>query len=269
MPSPAPDAERVDRLSVCIIAHDEAANIERTLTSVTGWAGEVIVVDCESTDDTGAIARRMGAAVHRRPNKLPELSKNDCFELASREWILSLDADEVVPDEVRREIESTISRNPIENGFKIPRRNYYFGVPLRHGGGYPDRQLRLFRRGRGRFPTGALHERLRVDGRVGDLTAAFDHFPYPSFDVWRRKFDFYTDVEAAALADRGVPIDRRTIRRHLITRPMRRWLERLFLRGGLRDGPAGILAATFDLMNQVVSFGKYWDRARRDRGGQA
>ena len=267
MSSHAPEANRVDRLSVCIVAHNEAANIARALESVTGWAGEVIVLDCESSDATGDIARGMGAQVHRRPNRLPELSKNDGFELAGREWILSLDADEVVTPGLKREIETTIERNPPENGFKLPRRNFYFDVPLMHGGNYPDKQLRLFRRGRGRFPSGALHERMRIDGEVGELHSPLDHFPYPSFDVWLRKFDFYTSLEAARLEERDVTIDPRAIRRYMIVRPMKRWLERLFLKRGLRDGAAGVLAATFDLVSQVVSFGKYWERKSRQRRG--
>jgi glycosyltransferase involved in cell wall biosynthesis len=263
--SDTPAADRIETLSVCIIAHNEAENIARVLESVTGWAGEMIVLDCDSSDATANIARGMGAEVHRGPNQVPELSMNDSFELASREWILRLDADEVVNPELKREIKTTIERNPLENGFKIPRRSFYFDVPLMHGGNYPDMQLRLFRRGRGRFPTGGLHERMRIDGEVGELRRPFDHFPYPSFDVWLRKFDFYTGIEAARLEEQGIPIDRRTIRRYMITRPLRRWLKRLFLKRGIRDGAPGVLAASFDLIYQVVSFGKYWERTTRHR----
>ncbi len=249
----------LNSLSVCIVAYNEAANIARTLDSVIGWAGEVVVVDCQSTDATAEIAQRMGADVHSRPNNRNlNVNKNISFDLADRPWILCLDADEVIPADLKIEIENIIGGNGPENGFKIPRRNYYFGTPLRYGGNYPDNQLRLFRRQYGRFAERHVHERLTVDGTVGELRAAFDHYPYPTFEIWLRKFEFYTAVEAARLHEEGVPINAGTIRRYMVTRPLRRWLERLFLKKGIRDGVPGVLAATFDLMNQVVSFGRYW-----------
>jgi len=252
----------VPALSVCIVAFDEAANIGRTLESVVGWAGEIIVIDCQSSDGTGEIAARMGAAVFERPNIIPEANKNVSFDHATREWIFCLDADEIVPDALKREIESVIARAPAENGFRVPRRNFYFGAPLMHGGNYPDRQLRFFRRGRGRYPGKGYHERIEVEGRVGDLDNPFDHHPYPTFEVWLRKFQFYTEYGADVLERAQVPITAATIRHHMIVRPMRRWLERLLLKRGLRDGVPGVLAASFDLITNIVSFGRYWMRVK-------
>ncbi|MDB5033239.1 MAG: waaE [Chlorobi bacterium] len=250
-------------LSVCMVARNEEDTIQRALDSVSGWSDEIIVVDCESSDATVAIAQKCGAAVHSRPNHLtPEVNKNISFDLAHGEWLLCLDPDEVIPVELREEIVRIVAGNPPENGFKIPRRNFYFGVPLRHGGNYPDHQLRLFRRGKGRFPGRSHHERVEIDGAIGELSVPFDHFPYPTFEIWLRKFEFYTSFEASRLAARGVPITPRTIRHYMIVRPLRRWLERLFLKRGIRDGVPGVLAATFDLMNNVVSFGRYWMMTR-------
>jgi hypothetical protein len=168
-------------------------------------------------------------------------------------------------DELKREIEELLAGTPRENGFKVPRRNFYFGSPLSHGGNYPDRQLRLFRRGRGSYPGVGYHERLIVDGEVGELRHPFDHHPYPTFEVWFQEFDRYTRHGALVLEKEGVPITPAMIRHHMITRPMRRWLERLFLKGGIKDGVPGVLAATFDLMTNVVSFGRYWERMKRGR----
>lgn len=249
-------------ISVCIVAYNEADNIERAIRSVEGWAREVIVIDCESTDGTGERARQLGTEVHHRPNIIPEANKNVSFDLAHCEWIFSLDADEEVPQELRREIATLITGGTAENGFKVPRRNFYFGQPLMHGGVYPDRQLRLFRRGHGRYPGRGYHERIEVDGRIGELEHPFDHHPYPTFDVWLRKFDFYTSYGATVLLERNVPITPKTIRHHMIVRPLRRWFERLVLKGGMKDGVAGVLAASFDLMTNIVSFGRYWMRIR-------
>jgi glycosyltransferase involved in cell wall biosynthesis len=255
-------------LSVCIIAHDEEENLQRTLDSVCGWAAEVLVLDCASRDRTAEIARAAGVLAGEVPNAAPEVNKNKCFDLATGEWIFSLDADEIIPDDLKREIETVIAGNPTQAAFKLPRRNYYFGAPLMHGGNYPDSQIRLFRRGRGRFPVGVdtMHDRMTIEGEIGSLDHPFDHHPYPTFQQWLKKFDFYTDYGASVLAARNVPITPKTIRYHMIRRPLRRWAERLFLKRGIRDGVPGVLAATFDLVTNVVSFGKYWERGR-DKGG--
>jgi glycosyltransferase involved in cell wall biosynthesis len=261
-----PASRSAPPLSICIVAHNEEENLGRTLDSVVGWAPEVIVLDCDSSDATAEIARRAGVRVERVPNAAPEVSKNACFELATEAWVFSLDADEVIPDGLKREIEAVIARDPAEAAFKLPRRNFYFGAPLMHGGNYPDSQIRLFRRGRGRFPVGVdtMHDRMTIDGDVGALEHPFDHHPYPTFAQWLRKFDFYTDYGASVLAARNVPITPKTIRYHMIRRPLRRWAERLFLKRGIRDGVPGVLAATFDLATNVVSFGKYWALSRPD-----
>ncbi len=254
-------------LTVCIVAHNEAANIARAIRSVAGWGGEIMVLDCDSRDDTAEIARREGAEVHRGPNNVPEANKNRCMDLARLEWIFILDADETATEELKDEIAATIARNPAENGFRMPRRNFYFGVPLMHGGNYPDRQLRLLRRGKGRYPGVGIHESMIMEGEVGLLTSPFDHHPYPTLDLWFGKFDYYTRSEAAEFALRGVPITPATIRHHMITRPLRRWIERLILKRGYRDGVPGILAATFDLMTKIVGFGRYWEASKKKEIG--
>lgn len=245
-------------LTICMVAHDEAAIIAASLGSVVGWAGEIIVLDCESSDGTGDIARRMGARVEWHQNLIPEITKNVAFDLATTEWIFLLDADEIVPLALKEEVERTVRANPVENGFKIPRRNFYFGTPLLRGGVYPDSQLRLLRRGRGRFPGQGIHERIVIDGKIGALQNPFDHHPYPTFDAWKKKFDFYTRCEAERLAERRAELTPSAIRRGMIYRPLRRWIERLFIKRGIRDGVPGILAATFDLMTIVVGYGRYW-----------
>ncbi len=250
-------------LSICMIARNEEANIGRTLDSVMGWAQEVIVVDCESIDTTAEIARRSGAQVHSLPNNANlNINKNASFDLANCEWVLCLDADEVIPDELKQEIEAVIASQPNHNGYLIPRRNFYFGVPLMHGGNYPDNQLRLFRRDKGRFAEKHVHERISIDGTIAHLQHPFDHYPYPTIATWMKKFDFYTSFEASVLEQKDIAITPSSIRHYMIMRPLRRWIERLFLKKGIRDGVPGVLAATFDLMNNVVSFGKYWEQQK-------
>jgi hypothetical protein len=255
-------------VSVCIVAHNEEMNIARAIDSVSGWAREVIVLDCESRDRTAELARQRGVIVHEAPNLVPEANKNRAFEYATEPWIFILDADEIMSEPLKAEVARVISAEPVESGFKIPRRNFYFGTPLMHGGNYPDRQLRLFRRGHGRYPGVGYHERLQIEGEIGSLSSSFDHHPYPTFEIWLSEFDRYTRFGAASLVERRMPITPSTIRKQMITRPLRRWLERLFVKQGIRDGVPGVLAATFDLMTNVVSFGRYWMEERRVGEGE-
>ena len=249
---------KIDGLSVCVVAHNEEDNIAAVMGSAAGWVGEIVVLDCESTDRTAEIARGLGATLYEHPNGIPEASKNAAADLAVNEWILMLDADELIPEPLWLEIAATIARNPVENAFRIPRRNFYFGVPLLHGGQYPNHQLRLFRRGLCRYPGVGIHEYPVVDGATGELRNPFDHHPYPTYEVWIRKLDYYTMMGARQLEERNVPITPRTIRRYMITRPLRRWFERLILKKGISDGVPGVLAATSDLFTNILSFGRYW-----------
>lgn len=253
-------------ISVCIVAHNEQHNLAIALESVRGWAAELVVVDAGSSDGTAAVATAAGARVLAYPNSpIPESLKNIAIDAATSAWVFLLDPDEAVTTALKDEVSQLIAGNPAQAGFKAPRRNYYFGVPLAHGGNYPDHQLRLFRRGAARFPARGWHERVQVDGPVGQLHNPFDHHPYPDFGTWLTKFDWYTAYEARMLEARGVRITPGAIRRYMITRPMRRWLSRLFVKRGLRDGVPGVLAATFDLMTRVVGFGRYWMQKKDEK----
>lgn len=236
-------------LSVCIIAHNEEAKLQAALDSVR-FADEVIVADCESQDLTGTIARDWGAFVFNRPNLANlNVNKNFIFGQATGDFILSLDADEVVPEEAAREIEGILQGEPSESGFLCPRRNYWLGQWLKHGGHYPDRQLRLFRRGKGRFPERHLHERLRLEGRLGRLRNPLDHFPYETREECLRKLEFYTSFEANFLFERGVRPSPINALRYLYWKPAVRFLRRYIFKLGFLDSSPGWEAALMDMQN--------------------
>src|SRR6185312_1498639 len=158
-------------LSVVIITKNEEANIARTLKSVE-WAEERIVVDSGSTDRTVALARQHGATVFEEAWKGYAAQKNSAIAKASSDWVLSLDADEEVSPEllenVRRVTAAAQPSSPI-NGYFVGRKNFFLGRWIRHGGFYPDRKLRLFRRGSGHFVERAVHETMRVAGGTATL----------------------------------------------------------------------------------------------------
>lgn len=165
------------RLSVVVVTRDEEERIRTCLESVA-WADELIVVDAESQDKTAAIARELTDHVLVRPWPGFALQKNFGLEQARGAWILSLDADETVSPALRDEIEAVVRRDGPCDGYAVPRRNIFWGRWVRHGGLYPDWQVRLFRRGRGRFSARAVHESVQVDGAVGRLAGHLEHRSY-------------------------------------------------------------------------------------------
>jgi glycosyltransferase involved in cell wall biosynthesis len=246
------------QLSVCMIARNEASRIADALESVA-WAEERIVLDCGSTDDTATVAARCGAQVYvaeHNPNL--NVNKNRCCQLAHGEWILLLDADERVPPALAQEIQQLLAQNPPENGFWIPRRNWYFGKPLRYGRQYPDYQLRLFRRGFAVFPERHIHEYPRVQGPVGYLRNPLEHFPYTTVSQYLAKLDRDTDFHARWLLQHFGKFRLGAFLRLGLWRAGKRFLERYLLWGGFRDGFPGFLAAWLDGVNVLVSMAKWW-----------
>ena len=137
-------------LSVVIITLNEEANLARTLTSVT-WADEIIIVDSGSTDRTRDVAESFRATFYVEPWSGFASQKNSALAKANGDWILSLDADEEVEPTLAEEIRTVLAANPSVAGFRIPRKNFFLGRWIKHGGFYPDPKLRLFRRGKGTF----------------------------------------------------------------------------------------------------------------------
>jgi glycosyltransferase involved in cell wall biosynthesis len=243
-------------LSICIIAHNEEKNISRALESAR-FADEVIVVDCASTDATALIAEESGARVFSRPNlRNLNVNKNYSFNQSTCDFIFCLDADEAIPEPTAGSIQRLLENDPGKDAFFLPRRNYYFGRWLKHGGHYPDLQLRLFRRGKGRFPEHHVHEKLRVDGSVGKLPFHFDHFPYRTRKEAERKLQFYTEFEAEYLFSQGMHPNFLRSFQYLYGKPAMRFLRRHVIKLGFLDGRAGWEAIKMDMHNFRLSYSK-------------
>ena len=157
-------------VSVALITRNEAANLPRTLASVS-WAQEIVVVDSGSTDATLEIARGAGARVFEEPWTGFGAQKNSAIDKTRGDWILSLDADEEVSPELAREIQALLAGEPGFSAYRIPRLNHFLGRALRHGGYWPDPKMRLFRRGAARFEERPVHETMQADGPDGQLRA--------------------------------------------------------------------------------------------------
>jgi glycosyltransferase involved in cell wall biosynthesis len=247
-------------LTVAIIARDEERHIAGALASVVGLADEVLVlVDAASRDRTAEIARNHGARVVVEPWRGFPAQRNRALELCQGEWVLFLDADERVTAALRVEIEQLLAppgtmtggqddkkadalTAPVAAGYWIPRRNLFFGRAVRGGGWYPDRQLRLLRRGRARYDEARLvHEVAALDGAAGALQGHLLHLNIERLgELWRKQTS-YALQEAQTLFLAG----RRARWRNFVGGPLREFRRRYVQLGGWRDGPLGLfLCAT-------------------------
>jgi glycosyltransferase involved in cell wall biosynthesis len=191
-------------LSVVIIARDEEKHLPAALDSVR-WADEIVVVDSGSRDRTAAIARERGANVvvtDDWPGFGPQ--KNRALDLATRDWVLSIDADERVTPALRQEIEAIVSSGGgAHEAYEIPRLSSYCGRFMRHGGWWPDRVTRLFRRGSARFSEDLVHEKVVVRGSTGRLASHLEHLAFEDFEEVLRKVDAYSTANAKMMHARG------------------------------------------------------------------
>jgi len=226
-------------LSVVVITQNEAAVIARCLESVT-WADEIIVLDSGSSDDTAEIARRHRAQVSTVtdwPGFGPQ--KNRALALAAGDWVLALDADEWVTAELRTEIERVLAAPGDCAAFRMPRRSSYCGHWMRHSGWWPDHVIRLFRRGAARFSEDLVHEKLRVAGKTGTLTAPLMHEAFRDLEQVIVKMNRYSTAGAAMLRERG----RHTSLAAAIGHGLWTFFRTYFLRLGFLDGRAGFMLA--------------------------
>ena len=245
------------RLSVVVITLNEEDRIREALASVA-WADEIVVVDAGSEDKTVAIAREFTDHVTIHPWHGFAAQKNFAIEQATGDWILSLDADEQVEPALREEIVATLAA-PACAGYRIARRNIMWGRWIRHGRLYPDLQLRLFRRGHGRFVERAVHESMRVDGAIGRLAAPLLHQSYRDVSDFLRRADRYATLAAEEWA-RG---ERRFHATQLVTAPLGRFLSMYVVHRGFLDGWRGFLLAVLYAYYVFIRSAKIWEKVNR------
>ncbi len=249
-----------ERLSVAIITRDAASQIEACLASVA-WAEEIVVSDSGSRDGTPEVCRAHGAQVSSDDWVGFGPQKNRCVERAAGPWILNLDSDERVTAALRAEIEKLLTDGTDRDAFEMPRRNYFLGRWVRHGGWSPDYCLRLFRKGRARFSDRLVHEVLEVpSGRIGRLEGALEHFTYRSISDYLERLDRYSALGAAQLRREG----RRARFTDLFLRPPLTFLRMLVLRQGWRDGILGVVLAGLYAGSTLVKYARLWELGREE-----
>jgi glycosyltransferase involved in cell wall biosynthesis len=244
------------RLSATVIARDEAPHIGDCLDSVR-WADEIVVVDTGSVDRTIEICHKYTPHVYSRPWEGYALAKNAALDIATGDVFLSLDADERVTPALRAEI-MALQQQPLDtlaDGYAMPRRNYLWGRWLRHGGLYPDYQVRLFKRGRGRFTAHQVHESVEICGRIDHLRHPIDHYSYRRVGDIIARLNQYSSLAAYDRLDRGPPF--RAWR--LVVRPLARLLRNYVVKQGFRDGLPGLIVAMSYAYGVFLREAKLWE----------
>jgi glycosyltransferase involved in cell wall biosynthesis len=248
----------VPKLTVTIIARDEAAHIAAALTSVA-WADERIVVDSGSTDDTIAIARPLATRVEVREWPGYGAQKNAAAALASHDWVLSLDADERVSPALAAEIQRVLTA-PTAAAYRMPRVTWYLGQWIRSTDWYPDSALRLYDRTRATWGDEFVHESLRVDGDVGALSGELEHRPYDDVADHLARINHYTTLAAAQMHRQG----RRAGVWHLLGHPVAAFLRNYIARGGFKQGGTGLVVSLLNATYVLLKFAKLYECTLRD-----
>ncbi|HMK56244.1 MAG TPA: glycosyltransferase family 2 protein [Dissulfurispiraceae bacterium] len=249
-------------ISVAIITHNEELNIGDALASVSEF-DDIVVVDSFSTDKTVAIARKYTERIYQHEWQGFARQKQTAVDHARNEWVLVLDADERVPPALRKEIQAAILA-PGCDGFFIPRRNFFLGKWIRHGGWWPDAVLRLFRKNSGAFDLREVHEKVVVKGSVSSLSAPLEHYSYRSLSEYMRKMESYATLSAKEYLKEN----RKPTVKSIIVNPVSTFIKMYMLRRGFLDGVRGFMLAVLYSFQTFLKYAKLWELSAADKTGK-
>ncbi|MBU3911585.1 MAG: glycosyltransferase family 2 protein [Candidatus Omnitrophica bacterium] len=246
-------------ITAVIIAKNEEKRIEPCLESVK-WCDEIVVVDDMSTDNTHQICRKFKAnVVAHASNGNYDVQRNLGIDNSNSEWILQLDADERVRPELRKNIKEILRNNSSFSAYSLGRRNYFLGRFMKFGG-WHERHVRLFKKGKGRY-TGSVHERLNVNGKVGELRSDLDHYAFDSINQYITRQLYYASIESRVMyEDRFGKIGLDEIKYHLKVKPLKLFVKLFFKKQGFRDGVHGFVFSILNAWRHFMIWAIYYSR---------
>ena len=248
-------------LSAILITRNEEVNLEDCLASLDGLATQIVVVDTQSTDRTLVIAQRYGALISSPPD-WPGFGpqKNRALDLASEDWVLSLDADERLTPELRAEIKCVLDK-PQTDCYAIPRLSWYCGRFMRHSGWTPDYVDRLFKRGSARFSSDLVHERLISKGPVLKLKNQMLHYSFMTHAQVQEKMERYSTASAQQAFAKGKTASPLKAILHGAWSFFRTYI----LRAGFLDGPQGFSLALANSKGSYLRYIKLWRLIKKSK----
>lgn len=245
-------------ISVVLATYNEEKNLSNCLESVKDLADEIVIVDGTSQDKTAEIAKKYKAKIKIVKNLQNfHINKQKAIDMATKDWILQLDADERVSDALSAEIKFATSDSKI-NGYWIPRKNWFLGRFLMKGGQYPDYTLRLYKKGKGRLPQKDVHEQAIVEGDVGYLNNPLVHMADPQLSRYLKRWQRYTTFAASQMKESKVkwynPI---TAIKYLLVLPVWWFLLTYIRHKGFMDSWQGFIFSLFSALRFPVSYIKF------------
>lgn len=243
-----------DKLSVVIITFNEADNIRRCLESLRGLPDEIVVVDSGSTDDTAAICAEYAVRFISQEFLGYAEQKNFALDQANHDIVLSLDADEALSPELHESVKAALA-NFTADGYTMNRLNDYGGKWVRHSGWYPDKKLRLWRKTKGRWGGGAIHESVQMEpgAKVAHLKGDLLHYSYKSISHHIAAFNRYSTIAAEEAFAKGRKIN---VFADIIMNPFFTFLKKYFVKLGFLDGYAGFCIAIHSSYGKFVKYAK-------------
>ena len=251
------------QISACLITFNEAEKIAEAVQSLA-WADEILVVDSESTDETRTIAESLGARVLIRKWEGFSKQKQYAADHAAHDWIFSLDADERVSDELKTEIRrlKNSAEHGLADGFRIPRLSFYMNRPIRHGGWYPDWQLRFFNRRKGKWKAVLVHESVQMNesAKVEKLRGDILHYSVENASHHHRMIGSrYAPLAAEQMFAGGKTVSAFKI----VTVGLTTFIQNYILKGGFLDGLAGFCIARFAAHHTFLKYLLLWEMQNR------
>lgn len=243
------------KLSLCIATYNEEKFIHYPLDSCIDWVDEVIVVDGGSTDNTVKIVKSYGKKVKVYSENNPpmfHINKQKAIDRAKGDWILQLDADEEVPQDLKNEILSAV--NAKYAGYWIPRKNFFLGRFLTKGGVYPDRTIRLYKNGVATFPCKTVHENVDIKGGVGELKNDLLHYADPVFSRYLKRWHRYNDLDVQLLREGDSKVG---LVNYVVLKPLFTFLSMYGRHKGFMDGWQGLVFAFFSSIRYIDIYFKF------------
>lgn len=248
-----------ESVSAVIITKNEEEKIRYCLESIK-WVDEIVIVDDLSTDRTVEICQEYGAKIisHKSEGNF-DRQRNIGIDNASSEWIFQLDADEIVPEALKKEIQELLAQSVEFSAYQICRKNFFLGHFMRYGGFYGQHWIKLFKKSAARYIGRSVHETLEVQGKLGTIKADIEHYPFQSFSQQIARMNMYSSVEAKIMAEENTTPDIKKIRYNLTIKPLKRFWKMYIKKKGYKDGMYGLIFAILFTFGPMLRFMKYWE----------
>ncbi len=249
------------KISAVVVCFNEEKNIERCLKSLL-WTDEIVIVDSFSTDRTLDICRKYTDRIYQRRWKGINDQKRYAVSLARNEWVIVIDADEVVTEELKEEIKERLTADKGRyDGYMIKRHTYYLGRWINHCGWYPDYKLRLFKKSKCRFIGEDPHDKISVEGKVGKLKGEIYHFTYENIADHLRTINSFSDTVAKNMFKKG----ERFLLLKMLFKPPVKFFETYIYKLGFLDGIPGLIIAVLSSYYVFLKYAKLWEM-RNEKG---